>query len=143
MTELLLPVTAHLLDLFQGPLRDVRFPDADGERLGAAVEAAGAANEALTRAEAAVEAARVVLTDKQRVVAHETERTLAYARIYAADRPDLRAALDAVATSVIRAPTRRGPGRPRKTASGPTGTETSATADPPAPADAPAHAAAE
>ena len=143
MAELLLQATVHLLDLFQGPLRDVRFPDADGERLGAAVEAAGAANDALTRAEAAVEAARVVLTDKQRVVAQETERTLAYARIYAADRPDLRAALDAVPTSVTRAPTRRGPGRPRKTASAPTDAETGATANASPPADAPAHAAAE
>jgi hypothetical protein len=111
MSDLLPPLTVHLLDLFQGPLRDVRFPDADGERLGAAVEAAAGANEALARAEAAVEAARSVLVEKQRVVAQETERTLAYARVYAADRPDLRAALEAVTT---RAPTRRGPGRPRK-----------------------------
>lgn len=114
MSDLLPPLTVHLLDLFQGPLRDVRFPDADGERLGAAVEAAAAANEALARAEAAVEAARNVLADKQRVVAQETERTLAYARVYAAERPDLRAALEAVTT---RPPTRRGPGRPRKVAS--------------------------
>ena len=113
MKDLLPPLTVHLLDLFQGPLRDVRFPDADGERLGAAVEAAAAANEAVARAEAAVEAARTVLADKQRVVAQETERTLAYARVYAAERPDLRAALEAVTT---RPPTRRGPGRPRKVA---------------------------
>ena len=143
MAELLLSVTAHLLDLFQGPLRDVRFPDADGDRLAAAVEAAGAANDALARAEVAVEAARLVLTEKQRVVAQETERTLAYARIYAADRPDLRAALDAVPTPIVRAPTRRGPGRPRKTASAATGAEKSATANAPAHRDAPAHAAAE
>jgi hypothetical protein len=113
MSDALPPLTVHLLDLFQGALRDVRFPDADGERLGAAVDAAAAANEALLRAEAEVEAARKVVIEKQRIVAQETERTLAYARVYAADRPDLRAALDAVTT---RAPARRGPGRPRKTA---------------------------
>ena len=123
MATLLLPLTVHLLDLFQGPLRDVRFPDADGERLGAAVEAAGAANEALAHAEAAVEAARVVLADKQRIVVQETERTLAYALIYAAERPELRAALDAVPA---RSATRRGPGRPRKTATGETRGETNA-----------------
>jgi hypothetical protein len=111
MNDLLPPLTVHLLDLFQGPLRDIRFPDADGERLGAAVDAAATANEALARAEAALEAARGVLADKQRIVAQETERTLAYARVYAAERPELRAALDAV---TIRTPTRRGPGRPRK-----------------------------
>jgi len=106
------PLTSHLLDLFQGPLRDVRFPDADGERLGAAVDAASAASEAVAQAEAAVDAARAVLADKQRVVAQETDRALAYARVYAADRPDLRAAIDAV---TARPPTtKRGPGRPRK-----------------------------
>jgi hypothetical protein len=110
MTDLPL-LTLQLLELFHGPLRDVRFPDADGERLGAAVAAVAVAKEALTRAEAEVEAARDALAEKQRVVAHETERALAYARVYAADRPDLRAALEAVTT---RSPTRRGPGRPRK-----------------------------
>ncbi len=115
MMEPLPPVTVHLLDLFQGPLRDVRFPDADGERLSAAVDATTTAMEALARAEAAVQAARLVLGDKQRIVAQETERTLAYARIYAADRPELRAALDASPTR-NRAPSGRGPGRSRKTA---------------------------
>jgi hypothetical protein len=113
MNDLLPPLTVHLLDLFQGPLRDVRFPDADGERLGAAVDAAAAAHEALARAEAAVEAARSVLTDKQRFVAQETERAIAYARVYANDHPELRATLDALTT---RPANRRGPGRPRKVA---------------------------
>ncbi|HSO34096.1 MAG TPA: hypothetical protein VLT33_16290 [Labilithrix sp.] len=111
------PLTSHLLDLFQGPLRDVRFPDADGERLGAAVEAATAAGDAVARAEAAVEAARSVLADKQRIVAQETDRALAYARVYAADRPDLRAAIDAVTARPTTA--KRGPGRPRKVTAAP------------------------
>lgn len=106
------PLTAHLLDLFQGPLRDVRFPDADGERLGAAVDVAAAARDAVARAEAAVDVARAVLADKLRVVAQETERAHAYARVYAEGHPDVRAALDAVAA---RPASRRSPGRPRKT----------------------------
>jgi len=105
-------LTSQLLDLFQGPLRDVRFPDADGERLGAAVDAAVAAGEAVVRAEAALEAARAVLVEKERVVAHESDRALAYARVYAADRPDLRAAIDAATARPATA--KRGRGRPRK-----------------------------
>ena len=38
-----------------------------------------------------------------------SERALAYARVYALERPELRAAIEAVAE-----PVRRGPGRPRK-----------------------------
>ena len=105
-------LTSQLLDLFQGPLRDVRFPDADGERLGAAVDAAVAAAEAVVRAEAALETARAALVDKERVVATETDRALAYARVYAADRPDLRAAIDAATARPVTA--KRGRGRPRK-----------------------------
>ena len=110
MKETLPPITAHLVDLFQGPLRDVRFPDADAERLAAAVDAAAAARASLARAEAVVEEARALCTEKERAVAHETERTLAYVRIYAAERPELLAALD----MVTRPTARRGPGRPRK-----------------------------
>ncbi len=108
------PRTTQLLELFHGPLRDVRFPDADGERLLAAVEVAQIAHDAVARAELAVETARTALAEKERAIAQETDRALAYARVYAADRPDLRAALDMV-TATIGAgkPSRRGPGRPR------------------------------
>ena len=88
MPELLPTATSTLLDLFQGPLKDVRFPDADAKRLATAVDAVKRANAALALAEAELLAAKEVL-------ASETERTLAYARVYAADRPDLRAVLDA------------------------------------------------
>ena len=102
--------TVELLDLFHGPLRDVRFPDADGDRLRAVVEDAIVASDAVTRAEAAVEAARAVLRENLATVAHETERALAYARVYAAERPELRATLDALGS----ASPRRTPGRRRK-----------------------------
>lgn len=105
------PLTMHLLDLFQGPLRDVRFPDADADRLGAAIDAAATAKAAVAQAEATLVAAKTALADRQRVVTQETERALAYARIYAADRPDVRAAIEAAPTHT---PARRGPGRPRK-----------------------------
>lgn len=107
-----LSITRQLLELFQGPLRDVRFPDADGERLGAAVNAASAAAEAVAAAEAALETARASAVEKERVVAHETDRALAYARVYAADRPDLREVIAAVTSRPLAE--KRGRGRPRK-----------------------------
>lgn len=112
MSESLPAVTIHLLDLFQGPLRDVRFPDADADRLAAAIDAAATARESVAIAEVAVDAARLELHEKLRLVSQETERTLAYVRVYASDRPDVKAALDAAPTA--KATARRSPGRPRK-----------------------------
>src|SRR5688572_19371681 len=104
------PTTQGLLDLFHGPLRDVRFPDADAERLESAIDAAREAAVAVAQAEASLAAAREALADRQRSIATETDRALAYVRVYAAERPELRASLDAM-TSRAPAPRR---GRPRK-----------------------------
>ncbi|HVJ88927.1 MAG TPA: hypothetical protein VM580_03925 [Labilithrix sp.] len=110
MSDLVIsPVTRHLLDLFEGPLRDVRFPDADVERLARAVEEARTAHETVVRMEAAAAAAREALAESQKTIGKQTERTIAYARIYAADRPELLASIDTLMT-----PPRRGRGRPRK-----------------------------
>ena len=111
MPENLPAVTAHLLDLYRGPLRDIRFPDADEARLLESVDVVSDARAAVMRAELAVAAARSVLEEKERALAQETERTLAYARIYAAERPELRAALDAMPAGHAQKRTR---GRPRK-----------------------------
>jgi hypothetical protein len=109
MDDLISPLTRHVLELFAGPLRDVRFPDADVEQLSRAVDEARCAHEALVRAQLSVDAAREALAEAQRGIGKQTERTVAYARIYAADRPELLASLDVV----TEAP-RRGRGRPRK-----------------------------
>lgn len=113
--------TTRLLELYRGPLRDVRFPDADEGRLRASIESMQSAQEALTTAELAVDAARTALRDQLHMVNQQTERAFAYARIYADGRPELREALDAVAVAVVDKPARRGPGRPRKSPS-PAGT---------------------
>ena len=136
------PITRQLLDLFDGPLRDVRFPDADVERLSRAVEEVREVHEALVRAELAVAAAREALADKQLAVAKQTERTVAYARIYAADRPELLATIEALST-----PAPRGRGRPRKHAPAAppplrtTGTTPAESPEPEAEDTAPSHAA--
>lgn len=114
MDDLISPATRNLLELFSGPLRDVRFPDADVERLSRAVDEAQAAHEALVVAQLNLDALREALADKQRAIGKQTERTVAYARIYAADRPELLTALDAIGSAP-----RRGRGRPRKDGSAP------------------------
>lgn len=101
------PATLALVDLFEGPLRDVRFPDAGAERLGLALDAVAIAEGAVAHAEAALEAARAVLAEKERTVTQETERTLAYARIYAQDHPALQSALDALTETTPRRRRRR------------------------------------
>jgi len=88
--------TKGLLDLFHGPLREVRFPDAGVERLEMAIDAAREAAAAVAHAEASLAAARDALADRERAIAAETDRALAYVRVYAAERPELRASLDAM-----------------------------------------------
>ncbi len=103
------PQSLRILELFSGPLRAVRFPDLDGETLAHAASAVEDARLAVAAAEASLDAARRALTDSEDALERTSERALAYARVYALERPELRAAIDAVAE-----PVRRGPGRPRK-----------------------------
>lgn len=113
MTEHLPSLTRGLVELFEGPLRDVRFPDADLDGLTRAIEEAKDARDALIRAELALQAARQCLDDQTASIARRTERGLAYARIYAAERPELLEAVEAL-TSATNAPPARPRGRPRK-----------------------------
>ena len=119
-----------LLDLFATSLADVRFADVDAKslaRIAADVEAAAQA-EAVARS--ALDAAQVVLQEKQEALLLLAQRALAYARVYAENDPTLSGSLEAL--TLPRA-TRRGPagdalvlsgasepsprprGRPRKT----------------------------
>ena len=114
MTESLPSLTRGLVELFEGPLRDVRFPDADLDGLTRAIEEAKTARDALVRAELALQAARQCLEDQNALIARRTDRGLAYARIYAAERPDLREAVEALVGGATTAPPSRPRGRPRK-----------------------------
>lgn len=103
------PQTQRILELFSGPLRAVRFPDLDADTLTHAASAVEDARIAVASAEATLEAARRALVDSEDALERTSERALAYARVYALERPELRTAIEAVAE-----PPRRGPGRPRK-----------------------------
>jgi len=96
------------LELFAGPLKSVRFPDLDAQTLTAAAEALEDAKLAVTTAEASLEAAKLALADKSEMLDRACERALAYARVYAIERPELR---EVISNAI---PSKRAPGRPRK-----------------------------
>jgi hypothetical protein len=82
MTLLSPPVQA-VLELFQGPLADVRFADVDAAGLaGVAAEVESAAAE-VARQEAQLAELRQSLTERQDALLVLAQRALAYARVYA------------------------------------------------------------
>ena len=103
MPSQLTPSVAKLLQLFDGPLREVRFPGADGAALAAATEDVHAARIAVAQAEAALAAARLSFQEKDAHLAELAQRTLAYARVYAQGNAELYAELPDGGRSVVRA----------------------------------------
>jgi hypothetical protein len=97
------PTTSALLELFEGPLQNVHFPQADGESLNAASKAFEAAHAAVLQAQLALDCARTSLLETTAHLQQLTERTLAYARIYAQDHPDLLMTLPVAQRPVARA----------------------------------------
>jgi hypothetical protein len=87
------PIRA-LLELFVGELALVKFPELDAEVLRDAAGQVSSRSEALARAEAAVERARVELGEAQETLQQKAQRALAYARIYAEDQPELAGKLE-------------------------------------------------
>jgi hypothetical protein len=82
MTVLSPPVQA-VLELFQGPLAEVRFADVDAAGLaGVAAEVENAAAE-VARQESQLAALRQSLTERQDALLLLAQRALSYARVYA------------------------------------------------------------
>ena len=82
MTSLPAPVQA-VLELFQGPLSDVRFADVDAAGLARlATEVEGAAS-AVAQQEAQLAELKQTLADRQDALLLLTQRAVAYARVYA------------------------------------------------------------
>jgi hypothetical protein len=96
------------LDLFAGPLKAVRFPDLDAQTLTDAVESLQEATLAVVAAEASLEAAKRAQADKSEALDRACDRALAYARVYAIERPELREVIESAM------PSKRASGRPRK-----------------------------
>ena len=115
----------ELLALFDGPLASVNFPDVDGAALREQAASVDAGVREVEAAAAAWAEAKRTVDARLEVLLQKAQRALAYARIYAEDKPELDAALAALvlprwgdprgskAQSEV-APARKR-GRPRKT----------------------------
>jgi hypothetical protein len=119
-----------MLELFTSALADVRFADVDGQTLGRCAAEVEAAAEGVAAAQAAVDAARETLRQKQDALLQMAQCALAYARVYAEGDEALSSQLDGVnlprstrrprvAEGLVLSsepqPTPRPRGRPRKT----------------------------
>jgi hypothetical protein len=72
-----------LLQLLAGELSSVKFPDVDGERLAGAAREVEAAAGQVAEAEAALEAARRRLGERQDALLARAHRALGYLRVFA------------------------------------------------------------
>jgi hypothetical protein len=86
----------ELLALFDGPLADVRFPDVDGATLREQVASVDAAVKDVEAAAAAWAEAKRTVDARLETLLQKAQRTLAYARVYAEDKPELDAQLAAL-----------------------------------------------
>ena len=77
------PSVQAVIDLFQGPLAEVRFADVDVSALANLARAADAAAAELAEHEARVSELKQVLADRQEALLLLAQRGLAYARVYA------------------------------------------------------------
>jgi hypothetical protein len=101
----------EVLDLFEDQLAPITFGGLETRVLTAAAETVRVAADALAAAEAAAEAARAVLVERQEELALKAQRALAYARIYAEDDPPLLEKVEAIALPRVgrRAPREEAP----------------------------------
>lgn len=106
------PVRAFI-DLYDAHLAELSFPDLDQTSLHLRVAAVGDALAQLEALRAQVEAARGQLEAEQAELLKHARKGLAYARIYAADRADLQAALAQVELDPPSKPRRRRARKPR------------------------------
>ncbi|MFO0713145.1 MAG: hypothetical protein U0353_25035 [Sandaracinus sp.] len=93
------PFVHDVLELFEGPLGEVRFPDADRASLTQLADAANEAQCEVEALEAALEAARARARAAQETLGDHASRALAYARVFAMGQPSLENAVSAVRTS--------------------------------------------
>jgi hypothetical protein len=96
MTNAISTPIQTVLDLFTTSLADVRFADVDGQTLAQFAAEVEAAAVAVAAAQSALDAAREALQEKQETLLQQTQRALAYARVYAESDEDLSGQLAAV-----------------------------------------------
>jgi hypothetical protein len=90
------PALHSLLDLFASDLKQVKFPDMDASVLQEAAGRVRERAEALAKAQAAMEAARLALHESQEALLQRGQRALAYVRVFAEENAELSAKLDGI-----------------------------------------------
>ncbi|MBK9259779.1 MAG: hypothetical protein IPM54_08060 [Polyangiaceae bacterium] len=90
------PSVKALVELFKNELAAVAFPGVDGAMLEQLIGDVQKYTDAVIQAEAAVEAARTALRESEEALAVKSQKALAYARVYAADNPEIAAKVDFV-----------------------------------------------
>ncbi len=87
---------AELVDLFRDDLAEVSFPGVDAGSLEESAAAVHAASEEVARLRRALDQAEDALRERQQALRDHARRAHAYARVYAADQPELLARVEAV-----------------------------------------------
>jgi len=90
------PAVQQVLDVYETNLPLVKFGDLEASVLAKAAEEVVLAATALERAEAALEAARTELLEKQEGLLQKAQRALAYARVYAESDAELAARVETI-----------------------------------------------
>jgi hypothetical protein len=96
MSDIPGPIQA-VLDLFATTLADVRFADVDADTLARIAADVHAASAVVASAQAALDAARATMHERQDALLQHAQRALAYARVYAESDDALSAQLEAIA----------------------------------------------
>ncbi len=86
-----------LLELFEGPLRDVAFPGVDGRILAVLSAQVTQATNAVEAASTALAEAHATLEQHKRELAAKAQVAVAYARVFAADNPPLLSQIESAA----------------------------------------------
>jgi hypothetical protein len=91
------PQIQAVLDLFSSSsLTDVRFGDVDAQSLARIAIDVQSEADAVASAQAALDAARATLHEREEALLHHAQRALAYARVYAETDETLSARLEAI-----------------------------------------------
>lgn len=91
------PSVLALLDLFATELKDVSFPGVDKAILEQVITEVRTHTEAVAKAEAALESARAALRESEETLSTKSTKALAYARVFAEDRPEVLPKVESVA----------------------------------------------
>jgi hypothetical protein len=90
------PAVQAVLDLFQGPLAELRFADVDAKKLESMAAEVDLAAVAVQEQEARLAALQLSLSERQDALLLLAQRALSYARVYAESDEALSAKLNAI-----------------------------------------------